>query len=165
MCRGCVSTLRYFAAFIGVLWYCCTVFRRTDVPIGRCTAFGHVRARLPNIWYVPVHLLPYHRGIDPSERSHRAAYCLQQRCLVRPRVVFTNSASHPSERWHRGCLAKPGIKTFNCMIAPICVRWHPSVRWHRGAQKKSRKIFSNPFAPGAILRMITVGSTYSVYIT
>ena len=65
-------------------------------------------ACLPTIWYVPVHLLPYHRGIDPSERSHRAAYCLQQqRCLVRPCVVITNSASHPSERWHRGCLAKP----------------------------------------------------------
>ena len=22
-------------------------------------------------------------------------------------TVFTNSAPHPSERWHRGCLAKP----------------------------------------------------------
>ena len=69
--------------------------------------FGHAGACLHTIWCVPVHLLPYHRGIDPSERSHRAAYCLQQRCLVRPCVVFTNSASHPSERWHRGCLAKP----------------------------------------------------------
>ena len=96
-------------------------------------------ACLPTIWYVPVHLLPYHRGIDPSERSHRAAYCLQQRCLVRPCVVFTNSASHPSERWHRGFLAKPSIKSFHCIIAPVCVRWHPSVRWHRGAQKNTNK--------------------------
>ena len=29
--------------FLGVLWYCCTVFRRTDVPIGRCTAFWSCR--------------------------------------------------------------------------------------------------------------------------
>ena len=80
LCRRCVISLR----FLGVLWYCCTVFRRTDVPIGRCTAFsGHVGACLPTIWYVSVHILPYHRGIDPSQRSHRAAYCLQQRCLVK----------------------------------------------------------------------------------
>ena len=62
---------------------------------------GHVGACLPTIWYVPVHLLPYHRGIDPSETSHRAAYCLQQRCLVRPCVVFTNSCllyTSPSPR-------------------------------------------------------------------
>ena len=38
----------------------------------------HVGACLPTIWYVLVHLLPYHRGIDPSERSHRATYC----CLL-----------------------------------------------------------------------------------
>ena len=38
-------------------------------------SFGHVGACLPTIWYVPVHLSPYHRRIDPSERSHRAAYC------------------------------------------------------------------------------------------
>ena len=92
-------------------------------------------ACLPTTWYVPVHHLPYHRGIDPSERSHRAAYCLQQHCLVRQCVVFTNSVSHPSERWHRGCLAKPWIKSINCNFAPVCVRWPPSVRWHRGAQK------------------------------
>ena len=73
---------------------------------------GHVGACLPTIWYVPVRFLPYHRGIDPSERSHRAAYCLQQRCLVRPCVVFTNSASHPSERF-------PGVpcKAFNKIIS------------------------------------------------
>ena len=41
----------------------------------------HVGACLPTIWYVLVHLLPYHRGIDPSERSQRAAYCQQQRCV------------------------------------------------------------------------------------
>ena len=161
MRRGCVSTLRYFAAFswcVVVLLYRIPLHRCANWPM-HCVLVMSVRVYLPyGMYQYQVHLLPYHRGIDPSERSHRAAYCLQQRCL-------TNSASHPSERWHRGCLAKPGIKTFNCMIAPICVRWHPSVRWHRGAQKKSRKIFSNPFAPGAILRMITVGSTYSVYIT
>ena len=81
--------------------------------------FGHVGACLPTIWYVPVHL--YHRGIDPSERSHRAAYCLQQRCLVRPCVVFTKSASHPSERWH-----------------PL-ERWYPSERWHQGAGTEAFK--------------------------
>ena len=88
---------------------------------------------------------------------HRAAYCLQQRCLVRPCVVFTNSASHPSERWHRGFLAKPSIKSFHCIIAPVCVRWHPSVRWHRGAQKNTKKKYKkNTFAPGSISHMITV---------
>ena len=110
-----------------------------------CVLVIHVGACLPTIWYVPVHFLLYLRGIDPSERSHRAAYCLQRRCLVGLCVVFTNAASQPSERWRRGCLAKPLIKSFNYIIAPVCVRWHPSVRghpsvrWHRGAQKNTRK--------------------------
>ena len=39
VCRRCVISPR----FLGVLWYCCTVFRRTDVPIGRRTAFWSCR--------------------------------------------------------------------------------------------------------------------------
>jgi len=108
----CVSWLCVDAALFRRVFsvYCGIVVPYSAAPmcqLADALRFGHVGACLPTIWYVPVHLLPYHRGIDPSERSHRAAYCLQQRCLVRPCVVFTNSASHPSERWHRGCLAKP----------------------------------------------------------
>ena len=103
VCRHCVTP-----RFLGVLGI---IGPYSAAPMCQLLAhalrFGHVGACLPTIWYVPVHLLSFHRGIDPSERSHRAAYCLQQRCLVRPCVVFTNSASHPSERCHRGCLAKP----------------------------------------------------------
>ena len=90
--------------------------------------FGHVGACLPTIWYVPVHILPCNRGkFDPSERSHR------------------------------GCLAKPWIKSFNCILAPVCVRRHPSVRWHRGAQKNTRNIKkkrSHPVPSHAWLRYI-----------
>ena len=85
--------------------YCGIVVPYSAAPmcqLADALRFGHVGACLPTIRYVPVHILPYHRGIDPSERSHQAAYCLQQRCLVRPCVAFTNSASHPSVRWHRG---------------------------------------------------------------
>ena len=110
----CVSWLCVDAAFFRRVFsvYCGGVVPYSAEPmcqLADALHFGHVGACLPTIWYVPVHVLPYHhdRGIDPSERSHRAAYCLQQRCLVRPCVIFTNSASHPSERWHRGCLAKP----------------------------------------------------------
>ena len=103
------------------------------------TCFVSRPSGITSVSFHSVHLLPYHRVIDPSERWERAAYSLQQRCLVRPCVGFTNSASHPSERWHRGCLAKPWIKYFNCIVAQVWVRWHPSVRWHRGAQKNTRK--------------------------
>ena len=72
--------------------------------------------------------------VSTHRRDRTAAYCLQQRYLVRPGVVFANSASHPSERWHWGCLAKPWIQLFNCIIAPVCVRWH------RGVQKNTRNI-------------------------
>ena len=90
--------------------YCGIVVPYSAAPmcqVADALRFGHVDACVPPVWYVPVYRLPYHGGIDPSERSHLAAYCLQHRCLLRPCVVFTNSASHPSERWHRGCLAKP----------------------------------------------------------
>ena len=108
LCVDAALFRRVFSVY-QVLWYCCTAYRRTDemCQLADALRFGHVGAFLPTICYVPVHILPYHRGIDPSERSHRDACCLQQRCLVRPCVVFTISASHPSERWHRGCLAKP----------------------------------------------------------
>ena len=111
--RMCVSWLCVDDALFRRVFsvYCGIVVPYSTAPMCQSAdalRFGHyVGACLPTLWYVPVHLLPYHRGIDPSERSHRAAYCLQRRCLVRLCIVFTNSASHPSERWHRGCIAKP----------------------------------------------------------
>ena len=36
-----------------------------------------------------------------------------------------------------GVPCKAWNKSFNCIIAPVCVGWHPSVRWHRGAQKNT----------------------------
>ena len=39
-----------------------------------------------------------------------------------------------------GVPCKALIKSFNCIVAPVCVRWHPSVRWHRGAQTNTRNI-------------------------
>ena len=100
--------------------------------------FSHVGACLPTIWYVPVHLLPYHRGIDPSERSHWAAYCPPQRCLVRACSIYQFSIA-PIGEMAPGVPCKALNRSFNCIIAPVCVRWHPSVRWHRGAQKNTRK--------------------------
>ena len=105
----CVSWLCVDGALCRLVF---SVYCGIDVPysavpmcqLADALRFGHVGAFLSTIWYVPVHLLPYRRGIDPSERSYWAAYGLQQPCLVRPCVIFTNSASHLSERWHRGCL-------------------------------------------------------------
>ena len=89
LCVDAALFRRVFSVY-QVLWYCCTAYRRTDemCQLADALRFGHVGAFLPTICYVPVHILPYHRGIDPSERSDRAAYCLQQRCLVRPCVVL-----------------------------------------------------------------------------
>ena len=56
---------------------------------------------------------------------------------VRPGVYY-HSASHPWERWHRGCLEKTRTKWFNCISAPVSERWHPSERWHRGCLEKTR---------------------------
>ena len=46
---------------------------------------------------------------QPSSQHTYGTFRLQppRSQKVRPCVVFTYSASHPSERWHRGCLAKP----------------------------------------------------------
>ena len=62
VCRRGVNSPR----FLGVLWYWCTEFGRTDVPIGRCTAFSSCRcvftyhivctsiySTLPS-WYRPI---------------------------------------------------------------------------------------------------------------
>ena len=121
--------------------------------------FGHVRACLPTIWYVPVHILPYHRGIDPSERSQRAAYCLQQRCLVRPCVpgsIYQFSIA-PIGEMAPGVPCKALNKIIQLHYRTGMREMAPIGEMVPGCVKKYKKeILKNPFAPGAISRMITV---------
>ena len=70
----CVSWLCVDAALFNRVFsvYCGIVVPYSAAPmcqLAHALRFGHVGACLPTIWYVPVHLLPYRRGIDPSERS------------------------------------------------------------------------------------------------
>ena len=119
--------------FLGVLWYCCTVFRRTDVPIGRCTAFWSCRCgftyhmvctstsfTVPS-WYRPI------GEIAPGCLLSAAA--LPGKAV---RSIYQFSIAPTGEM-------APGI------IAPVCVRWHPSVRWHRGGPKNTRKKYLEVF--------------------
>ena len=97
VCRRCVISPR----FLGVLWYCCTVFRRTDVPSGRRTAFWSCRCvftyymvctstsfTVPS-WYRPI--------------GEIAPGCLLSAAALPGKAVCSiyHTALHPSERWHR----------------------------------------------------------------
>ena len=101
--------------------------------------FGHVGACLPTIWHVPVHLLPYHRGTDPSERSHRAAYCLQQRCLVRLCVVFYQFSITPIREMAPGVPCKALNKIIQLQYGTGMREMAPIGEMAPGCAKKYKK--------------------------
>ena len=139
MCHGCVSTLRY-ATFSRCIGYYCTVFRRTDVPIvGPRTAFWSCRcvftyhmvctgtSFIVPSWYRPI--------------GEIAPGCLLSAAALPGKVCsLTQFTIAPIGEMAPGVPCKALIKSFNCIVAPVCVRWHPSVRWHRGAQTNTRNI-------------------------
>ena len=98
--------------------YCCTVFRRTDVPIGRCTAFWSCRCVFTYHmvctstsftvpwWYRPI--------------GEIAPGCLLSAAALPGKAVC--SIYQFSIAPIRGCLAKPCIKSLIAL-------------WHRCAQK------------------------------
>ena len=135
VCRGYVSTLRYFAASsrcIVVLLYRIPPHRYATWPI-HCVLVMWVLVYLPYVmvctstsftvpsWYRPI------GEIAPGCLLSAAA--LPGKAV---RSIYQFSIAPTGEM-------APGI------IAPVCVRWHPSVRWHRGGPKNTRKKYLEVF--------------------
>ena len=136
VCRRCVISPH----FLGVLWYYCTVFRRTDVPIGRSTAFWSCRC-----------VFTYHMVCTSTSFTVPSWYrrigeiapgCLLSAAALPSKAVCSiyQFSIAPIGEIAPGVPYKALNKSFNCIIAPVCVRWHPSVRWNRGAQKNTKII-------------------------
>ena len=143
--------------FLGVLWYCCTVFRRTDVQIGRCTAFWSCRCvftyhvvctstsfTVPS-WYRPI------GEIAPGCLLSAAALPGKAVCSIYQFSIAPIGEMAP------GLPCKALNKIISLHYRNGMREMVPIGEMAPGCAKNTRKKYKKKtFAPGAISRMITV---------